>query len=165
MSAPGVNEIIAATEGFQSTTEQQYAVNGVHWQHVVAPAALPALARAFRDAGYVMEMLTCIDLVGTDKVFRLVQQFNLLNAGERHRVLADVPEGEDAPSVSGIYGSANWYEREVFDMYGLRFANHPNLERLLMPEGSTWHPLRKEFFDPSTMPPAEPAAGATNVNP
>jgi NADH:ubiquinone oxidoreductase subunit C len=162
MSAPAVNEALAAIEGLLSTDEQQHATNGVHWLHKVAPHALPAVARVFREAGHMLQMFTCLDFVESDGVFRLVQQFAPPDRLERHRVVADVPADQEAPTISGVFAGANWQEREIFDMFGLRFAGHPALERLLMPEDSTWHPLRRGFHDPSTMPPPDAAAGGTD---
>jgi NADH-quinone oxidoreductase subunit C len=162
MTTPEVNELLASVEGVASTAEQKRVVNGIDWLHVVAPAALPGVARMFREAGHMLELYTCLDYLGTECLFRLVLQFTPPGAAERHRVTVDVPSGSEAPTISGVYASANWQEREIWDMFGLRFAGHPNLERLLMPEDSTWHPLLKGFNDPSAMPAAESAAGGSD---
>ena len=60
----------------------------------------------------------------------------------RTRVPRDNPE---VPTVSGVFGGANWHERETHDFFGIRFAGHPNLIPLLLPEDADYHPLRKDF--------------------
>ncbi|HUO59108.1 MAG TPA: NADH-quinone oxidoreductase subunit C [Candidatus Acidoferrales bacterium] len=64
---------------------------------------------------------------------------------ERVRVKARFAESDQVPSLTGIWAGANWLEREVFDMFGIRFANHPDLRRILMPEDWTGFPLRKDY--------------------
>ena len=64
---------------------------------------------------------------------------------ERVRVKARFAESDQVPSLTGMWAGANWLEREVFDMFGIRFANHPDLRRILMPEDWTGHPLRKDY--------------------
>ncbi|HVP63880.1 MAG TPA: NADH-quinone oxidoreductase subunit C [candidate division Zixibacteria bacterium] len=66
-------------------------------------------------------------------------------ANERVRVKARFAESDEVPSLTGIWAGANWLEREVFDMFGIRFANHPDLRRILMPEDWTGYPLRKDY--------------------
>lgn len=64
---------------------------------------------------------------------------------ERIRVKAPVKDGDAVATVTDIWTTANWLEREVFDMFGIRFEGHPDLKRILLPDGWKGHPLRKEY--------------------
>jgi NADH-quinone oxidoreductase subunit C len=77
--------------------------------------------------------------------FVLVYQLYSTELHTRVRVKCLVGEHQQAQTISDLYPSANWLEREVFDMYGITFANHPNLRRILMDERFSGHPLRKEY--------------------
>ena len=91
-----------------------------------------------------------IDLCGVDypereKRFEVV--YNLLSVTSNLRITIKVnaQEKELVPTVSDIYSSANWYEREAWDMYGIYFANHPDLRRILTDYDFIGHPMRKDF--------------------
>jgi NADH-quinone oxidoreductase subunit C len=83
--------------------------------------------------------------LGTTPRFSVVYHLHsfLLNTWLRLKV--PLEEGEDAPSIADLYPAASWYEREVFDMFGIRFTGHPNLQRILMPDDWAGHPLRKDY--------------------
>ena len=89
--------------------------------------------------------ITAIDYPQKLKRFRLVYHFLSMNQNRRLRVLVSISEGEVVPSIVGIHSSANWFEREVFDMYGIYFSGHPDLRRILTDYGFSGHPLRKDF--------------------
>lgn len=116
--------------------------------HIV-PAAIPSFIEFLRsDPQCLFSMM--IDITGVDyperaKRFELVYHFLSMRHNLRIRVKADLADGEIAPSITAIHPSANWFEREVFDMYGIRFSGHPDLRRLLTDYGFTGHPLRKDF--------------------
>ena len=78
--------------------------------------------------------------------FAVVYQLNSIEHNARLRVQAYVPEDPcEIDTVSGIWDSANWGEREAFDMYGVVFKGHPDLKRILMPDNYEGHPLRKDY--------------------
>ena len=86
--------------------------------------------------------------VPAQKPKRFAVAYHLLQvseAPERVRVTAWLDDGEEIDSVVGVWPAADWFEREVFDMFGIVFRGHPNLVRLLMPEDWEGHPLRKDY--------------------
>ncbi len=91
-----------------------------------------------------------VDLCGVDypdRPGRFEVVYNLLSLQHNRRIRLKVTtdETEPVPSVTGVFSSANWYERETWDMYGVYFSDHPDLRRLLTDYGFEGHPLRKDF--------------------
>jgi len=89
--------------------------------------------------------LTAVDWPKREKRFDLVLNLYSFSKNGRLRIKAQVGEGEPAPSVTGIWPTADWLEREVYDMFGIVFSGHPNLKRLLLPEEWEGFPLRKDY--------------------
>jgi len=89
--------------------------------------------------------LTAVDWPKREKRFDLVLNLYSFPKQERLRIKAQVGEGQPVASVSGIWPTADWLEREVYDMFGIVFAGHPNLKRLLLPEEWEGFPLRKDY--------------------
>jgi len=90
--------------------------------------------------------LTCVDYPAEAKRFIVVYHF--YSTVNKYRIRIKVPVSEDDPyvdSLTELWPSANWTEREVYDMYGVKFNNHPNLKRILMYDGFEGHPLRKDY--------------------
>jgi len=86
-----------------------------------------------------------VDYPSREERFEVV--YNLLSLRQNHRVRVKVTTDEDTPvpSVAEVFSSANWFEREVWDLYGVFFADHPDLRRILTDYGFEGHPLRKDF--------------------
>jgi NADH-quinone oxidoreductase subunit C len=89
--------------------------------------------------------ITAVDWPERERRFDVVYHFLSMHLNQRIRVKAEVREDELVPSITGEFPSADWYEREVFDMYGLLFSGHPDLRRILTDYGFRGHPLRKDF--------------------
>ncbi|MDZ5762207.1 NADH-quinone oxidoreductase subunit C [Candidatus Cyrtobacter comes] len=86
-----------------------------------------------------------IDYPGHQKRFSIIYNFLSLTKNLRLRVTVNVNEDQEIQSLSNIYSSATWYEREVFDMYGIKFSDHPDLRRILTDYEFEGYPLRKDF--------------------
>jgi NADH-quinone oxidoreductase subunit C len=89
--------------------------------------------------------LTAVDWQERTPRFDVVSHWLNLASHERLRVKVPVAEGESLPSLVSRFKTADWYEREVWDMFGIRFDGHPDLRRLLMWEDYPGHPLRKDY--------------------
>ena len=89
--------------------------------------------------------ITAVDYPGREKRFKIV--YLLLSLENNFRILISsyIDEKNTIPSITKIYPSANWMEREVFDMYGISFKDHPDLRRILTDYGFEGYPLRKDF--------------------
>lgn len=92
--------------------------------------------------------LTAVDYLKMGEVPRFEVVYHLYSLKLNHRIRVKVPVDEKEPEVdtlTGFWPVANWFEREVWDMFGIRFKGHPNLKRLLMYEEFVGHPLRKDY--------------------
>jgi NADH-quinone oxidoreductase subunit C len=92
----------------------------------------------------------CVDVTAVhypknEKPFEVVYILYSFPKNERIRVKTSIAEGEAIPTVSDLWVTADWLEREVFDMFGITFAGHPNLKRILLPDGWKGYPLRKDY--------------------
>ena len=109
-------------------------------------AMLPALEllHAEADFDYIV-VITAVDYPKREVRFDLVYIVYSHSRNQRIRLKAQVPAGHKPLSAVPVFLGANWLEREVFDMFGLEFAGHPNLVRILMPDGWSGFPLRKDY--------------------
>lgn len=116
---------------------------------VVAPEALLPLVEDLRTDP-ACRFSTLIDITAIDRPeeperFEIVYLFLSMYTNARIRLKVRVGEDTMVPSLTGIHPSANWVEREVFDMFGILFSGHPDLRRILTDYGFRGHPLRKDF--------------------
>ncbi len=122
---------------------------------IIRPQALVAVARFLKetlDFNFLMDA-TAVDYLffaggRIQKEFRFEVVYHFFSLKNNTRIRIKVPVGEENPEVdtlSLLWPSANWYEREVWDMFGIKFKGHPNLKRILMYEEFKGHPLRKDY--------------------
>jgi NADH-quinone oxidoreductase subunit C len=113
----------------------------------VLPDTIRPACEALRAAGYnFFEDMTAVDWYPSAPRFQL--SYHLLSHAHKERIRLRAMVDEADPSVESItpiWPGANYYEREVFDLFGIRFEGHPNLRRIMMPEDWIGHPLRKDY--------------------
>lgn len=108
---------------------------------------LPAAAAWLKEHGFSLLLdISGVDHYGEEPRFEVVYEFYHLEEGAHLRLKARVSEDDlSVPTLSRLYPGAEWHEREAYDMFGIRFAGHPDLRRILMWEGYPYFPLRKDF--------------------
>ena len=114
---------------------------------VVESSIIYELLQVLRDQE---EFDYCVDVTALhypqrEKQFDVIWILYSFAHNERIRVKTMIGDGESVPSSTAIWGTANWLEREVFDMFGIKFDGHPDLKRILLPDGWKGHPLRKDY--------------------
>jgi NADH-quinone oxidoreductase subunit C len=127
---------------------------------VIQPSQWGAVGQFLRDDPRcdmaMLADLTAVDFPGQNPRFEVVAHLVSLNLGHRLRVKAKVgnPDGTGAEidSWSGLWGSANWAERECFDLFGIHFRGHPDLRRILLYPEFVGHPLRRDYPAQRTQP-------------
>jgi NADH-quinone oxidoreductase subunit C len=126
----------------EKVADGDYAKTGYHLEVGAQPDQIQGLAQAMLDEGCFLESLTAVDL---KESFLMVYHF--ANFYELCRTVVHVPlaKKKGMPTLARIYPGADWYEREVFDLFGIHFFGHPNLKRILLPEDADFHPLLKDF--------------------
>jgi len=114
---------------------------------VVAAEKLAEIARHCRDEEKfnLLTDLTAVDWPKREKRFDIILNLYSFAKNERLRLKAHAAGGEKVPSVTEVWSTANWLERECYDMFGIVFDGHPDLRRILLPEEWQGHPLRKDY--------------------
>ena len=113
----------------------------------IAPEQIRAAAAAMQAAGYnFFEDLTAVDWFPASPRFQLSYHLVSHTLKERIRLRVLLDEADPAvDSITPVWAGANFYEREVFDLFGIRFEEHPNLRRIMLPEDWQGHPLRNDY--------------------
>lgn len=115
----------------------------------VAPNHIVALVE-FLKIDTACHFSTLVDITAVDypeRVARFDVVYHFLSMYQNHRIRLKLAMREDQvlPSINGVYPAANWFEREIFDMFGILFSGHPDLRRILTDYGFRGHPLRRDF--------------------
>jgi NADH-quinone oxidoreductase subunit C len=146
---PGAEaEVARIQEAFPGAILEMTASRNQNWLTLL-PSALVGVARLLRDDPAFDFKLLC-DLHGVDypdRPQRFDVIYNLYSLSRQKRLFVRVraAEGERLPTLSGLFANADWCEREVWDLFGVEFAGHPDLRRILTPDDWEGHPLRKDY--------------------
>lgn len=114
----------------------------------VDPAAIAGVCRYLKEERQFERLagITAVDWYPLDPRFEVVYFLHSLAGRRRLRLKCRVSDSApEVDSVTGVWRSANWYEREVYDLFGIRFRGHPDLRRIMLPDDWEGHPLRKDY--------------------
>jgi NADH-quinone oxidoreductase subunit C len=142
-----LGELIAAKAGSMVTSTNVTKMGELEF--VVLPAGIVAfvdMLKSSRSTKFsTLVDITAIDFPSRPERFEVVYHFLSMYTNTRCRVRMSIKDGDVVPSITEPFPAANWFEREVFDMYGIMFSGHPDLRRILTDYGFRGYPLRKDF--------------------
>ena len=143
---PWDSPMIAKFKGMYGSGIEPLTYAGQNYM-VVDRSLIPEILQVLRNEeqfDYCVD-ITAVHYPKREKQFDLVWVLYSFARNERIRVTARILDGESLPSSVPIWPTANWLEREVFDMFGIKFDGHPDLKRILLPDGWKGYPLRKDY--------------------
>jgi NADH-quinone oxidoreductase subunit C len=114
---------------------------------VVDRSLIPEILQVLRNEeqfDYCVD-ITALHYPQREKQFDVIWVLYSFARNERIRVKTQIQDGASLPSSVPVWAGANWLEREVFDMFGIKFDGHPDMKRILLPDGWKGHPLRKDY--------------------
>lgn len=137
--------IVALTEHLPAILNAKY--DRTELTLTIARESIIAACETVKAAGFnFLADVTCVDWYPNQPRFQVSYHLLSHSLHQRIRFAVFVEEGDPSvDSITSVWPAANFYEREVFDLFGVRFGGHPNLRRLLMPEDYQGNPLRKDF--------------------
>jgi NADH-quinone oxidoreductase subunit C len=115
---------------------------------IVPNAVVKLMSHLRSKKGYSFNTLvdiTAVDFPAREQRFDVIYHFLSMTENKRCRVTTSINESGEVPSITSVFECANWFEREIFDLFGIKFTSHPDLRRILTDYGFEGHPLRKDF--------------------
>jgi NADH-quinone oxidoreductase subunit C len=114
---------------------------------IVDAARIVEFCRSLKDRGFErLASVTAVDRHPAEPRFEVVYHLHSIEHNQRLRLKCRIPSAAaEIDSVVSVWRSANWYEREVFDLFGITFRSHPDLRRIMLPDDWDGHPLRKDY--------------------
>lgn len=144
----GEQAIRLIREQFPDAVVRAGECRGQHWAEVRLEAVLDVCRWLRDDPAMAYDLLvdvTAVHWPDDPQPVEMVYHLYSYSRNDRLRLKARAADAAPVPSLTGLWKAAEWNERETYDMFGIEFAGHPDLRRILMPEDYTDYPLRKEF--------------------
>ncbi len=146
MSAVVENDLPALRDALGAGILSEVKFRGENTLNLSLEALPKALAQCKEKLDYELLLdISSLDHFGDDPRFEVVYELASLDDKRHLRLKAKVSEEQSVPTATHLWKAADWHEREVWDMMGIPFSDHPDLKRILMWEGYPYHPLRKDF--------------------